>query len=412
MEESHIDKRLVVTAAVDVIAGNVDLLSEILLRLPARSLIKFSLVCKLWFSIINSMQFRVSHCRALAFSSAPTPSGIYFYNCLTNLQKVESLPLTYNVTSLPPLQFLEVAANIGDGIKVTQSCNGLLMCVISTKTEVSELKLGIVYNPAKNEYHKLPNPYVMYYEVVYGYSLIFDPSEPPYYKALCIKRLGTTFKGHFFGTSDYEVSVYVPGNKSWRSCCRFSPPYGMRFDSGVFWNGGIHWIGEYSSVYFDAKSEEVVVKNMPPRPQGYCSEKIRYFGEWGGHLHLIQVQSLYAKKFNVLELDKDTWKWSVKYRVHLARLISAFPEIVQQTAYGTQYAFSILSVIRGENEEDSVLLLTIPGKVVAYNLVLKTAKVVRELPGEIGETLRFNPVSAYQYAESLVPVKDWTIRQK
>ncbi|XP_075084779.1 F-box protein At5g07610-like [Nicotiana tabacum] len=207
MAKNHIDKRLAVTAAVDVIAGNADLLSEILLRLPARSLIKFTLVCKLWFSIINSMQFR----------------------------------------------WLQIY--IGDAIKVTQSCNGLMMCVISSKTEVFELKLGIVYNSAKNEYHKLPNPYVMYYEVVYGYNLIFDPSEPPYYKALCIKRLGTTFKGHFFGTSDFEVSVYVPGNESLRSCCRFSPPYGMRFDSGVFWNSGIHWIGEYS-VYVDAKSEK------------------------------------------------------------------------------------------------------------------------------------------------------------
>uniref|UniRef100_A0A1S4BBV1 F-box protein At5g07610-like n=1 Tax=Nicotiana tabacum TaxID=4097 RepID=A0A1S4BBV1_TOBAC len=350
MAESHTDKRLAVIVTVDIIAGNADLLSEILLHLPARSLIRFSPVCKLWFSIITSMQFRLSHSRTLAFSNTLTPSGIYSYNCLTNLQKVESLPLSDNVTSLPPLPLLDpIALKKGDAIevmqvKVMQSCNGLLMCVI--KTEAGNIKLGIVYNPANKEWCPLPSPYDKYYSNVY-YNLIFDPSEPPYYKALCIKCLGSYWL-------DVEVSVYVPGSESWRSCCRFSPPYDMRFESGVFWNGAIHWIGENSSIYFDANSEEVVRKDMPPRPQGQCREKIRYFGEWGGHLHLIQVQSLYAKKFNVLELDKNTWKWSVKYRVHLARLISAFPAIVNQTSYGTQYAFSILSVIREEKEEDSV----------------------------------------------------------
>ncbi|XP_059315593.1 F-box protein At5g07610-like [Lycium ferocissimum] len=403
MEESHMHKRLAVTTAVDVIAGNADLLFEILLRLPARSLIRFSIVCKLWFSVITSMQFRLSHCRILAFSNALSPSGIYFYNCLTKSQKIESLAFADNVTSLPPIQFLDqMAPNIRDTYEITQakvmqSCNGLLMYVFTSKTDVGIIKIGIVYNPAKKEARVLRSPYKKYDDKFVYYNLISDPSEPPYYKVLCVTRLGSWF-------SDIDVSVYVPESESWSSCCRSSVPSFMNFESGVFWNGAIHWIGEYSSVYFDVNSEKVAMISMPPRPQGYCSQKIRYFGEWGGHLHLIQVQSLYAKKFNVLELDKDTWKWSVKYRVHLARLISSFPDMVQQTSFGIQYAFSILSVIRGEKEEDSVLLLTIPGKVVAYNLVRKTAKVVRELPGEVGDTLCFNHVSAYQYTESLFPL--------
>ncbi|XP_059317549.1 F-box protein At5g07610-like [Lycium ferocissimum] len=409
MEESHMHKKLALTAAVDVIAGNADLLYEILLCLPARSLIRFSIVCKLWFSIITSMQFRLSHCRTLAFSNALPLSGIYFYNCLTNLQKIESLALADNVTSLPPLQFLDqfnLSIGSADDVtefKVTQSCNGLLMCIFTVRSHVGTIKRGIVYNPANKEVLLLPTPYKKYDGCI-CYNLISDPSEPPYYKALCVTRLGGWY-------SNIDVSVYVPGSNSWRSYCRVAA-HDMCYDSGVFWNGAIHWIGEFSSIYFDVNSEKVAMIRMPPRPQGYCSEKIRYFGEWGGHLYLIQVQSLYAKKFNVLELDKDTWKWSVKYRVHLARLISAFPEMVQQTSSGTRYAFSILSVIRGENEEDSVLLLTIPGKVVAYNLVRKTAKVVRELPGEVANTLHFNHVSAYQYTESLFPVQKWNIIPK
>ncbi|KAM3268497.1 hypothetical protein P3S67_031438 [Capsicum chacoense] len=137
-------------------------------------------------------------------------------------------------------------------------------------------------------------------------------------------------------------------------------------------------------------SEEVGRIELPMAPRGPCNQKLRYFGESGGHLHLIRVKNLYAKKFIVLELDKDTLTWSMKYRVHLAKLISTFPEMAQQTPSGTQYAYSILSLIRGEVEEDLVLLLTIPGKVVAYNLVLKTVNVIRELPGEVHDTLRFD----------------------
>ncbi|XP_059317555.1 F-box protein At5g07610-like isoform X1 [Lycium ferocissimum] len=404
MEDSQMYKKLLVTAAVNVIAGNVDLLSEILLRLPARSLIRFSIVCKLWCSIITGIQFRLSHCRSLAFSNALSPSGIYFYNYLT-YQKIISLPLADNATSLPPLPLLDQFINSSIGgdtvteFKVTQSCNGLLMCIFTASTTRITIKKGIVYNPANGECCLLPT-YKKCDQFVY-YNLISDPSEPPYYKVLCLTRMG-------YGYSDIDVSVYVPKSYSWRSCCHFSAPR-MAFDSGVFWNGAIYWISKYSSFYFDVKSEKVAEISMPPRPQGGFTQKIRYFGEWGGHLHLIQVQSRYAKKFNVLELDKDTWKWSVKYHVHLAQLISTFPEMVQQTSYGIQYAFSILSVIRGEKEEDSVLLLTIPGKVVAYNLVLKTAKVVRELPGEVVDTLFFNQVCAYQYTESLVPVSEWTV---
>ncbi|PHT48974.1 hypothetical protein CQW23_13182 [Capsicum baccatum] len=186
-----------------------------------------------------------------------------------------------------------------------------------------------------------------------------------------------------------SMGLYMIEGDSWRHCGSMDAT-GYGFDSGVFWNGAIHWIGVYFSVYFVVSSEEVGRIELPMAPRGPCNQKLRYFGESGGHLHLIRVKNLYAKKFIVLELDKDTLTWSMKYRVHLAKLISTFPEMAQQTPSGTQYAYSILSLIRGEMEEDSVLLLTIPGKVVTYNLVLKTVNVIRELPGEVHDTLRFD----------------------
>jgi len=46
IRSNGMDKKLVI-AAVDVIASNADILCEILVRLPASSLVRFSVVCKL-----------------------------------------------------------------------------------------------------------------------------------------------------------------------------------------------------------------------------------------------------------------------------------------------------------------------------------------------------------------------------
>ncbi|KAF3624086.1 hypothetical protein FXO38_30436 [Capsicum annuum] len=402
------DKKLVI-AAVDVIASNTDILCEILVRLPASSLIRFSAVCKLWYSIIMSMPFRIHHSRCLAFANALPPTGIYFYNCLAKVQNLESLSLTDNVSSLPPLHDeLTTSTTIGGDVvevidfKVTQSCNGLFMCILTERSNTSTSRKGLVYNPVNKFRYVLPTC-TMSDEWEY-YNLISYP-EPPYYKALC----ATYLAGGNLGVS--SMGLYMLEGDSWRHCGSMDAT-GHGFDSGVFWNGAIHWIGVYFSVYFVVSSEEVGRIELPMAPRGPCNQKLRYFGESGGHLHLIRVKNLYAKKFIVLELDKDTLTWSMKYRVHLAKLISTFPEMAQQTPSGTQYAYSILSLIRGEMEEDSVLLLTIPGKVVTYNLVLKTVNVIRELPGEVHDTLRFDHLSSYQYTASFAPGEDWTIDPK
>lgn len=98
--------------------------------------------------------------------------------------------------------------------------------------------------------------------------------------------------------------------------------------------------------------------SMPPFPRTNYNHKLRYFGKCNGHLHLICVRTPCAKLFRVLEKDRETLKWCVKYRVNINRLLLAFPEIVQEVGplakeYGeVEYAFSVLSVFKGEKEED------------------------------------------------------------
>lgn len=155
---------------------------------------------------------------------------------------------------------------------------------------------------------------------------------------------------------------------------------------------------------FDMEEENLRILNMPPKPQDSDDGFFRYFGEFNGHLHLVYVRSRGAKRFNVLEMDRDSWTWFVKYRVHISRLVTPFPEVVVKAKEGTHYAFSILCVKRGETEEDSALVITIPGKVVSYHFLRKTVEVLAELPSKDVDISHFHHLSAFPFVPTLYPL--------
>ncbi|XP_028101414.1 putative F-box/kelch-repeat protein At1g12870 [Camellia sinensis] len=107
--------------AVEVIS-NVDLLSEILLRVPTKSLIRFKCVSKHWLSLISDSQFSSNHTRRTNISVI---SGLYFYSNWM-LKDVNSVSLQSHST-LPPFTFLDGVGEESTRMFVN-SCNGLLLC--------------------------------------------------------------------------------------------------------------------------------------------------------------------------------------------------------------------------------------------------------------------------------------------
>ncbi|XP_057473603.1 F-box protein At5g07610-like [Actinidia eriantha] len=180
----------------------------------------------------------------------------------------------------------------------------------------------------------------------------------------------------------------------------------MRFESGIFWNHAIHWFSEeFVSLCFDVNAENLIEIPMPPISDHDHHWSCRYFGLCGNHLHFIRICQLSAKKFCILEMNRDYSKWFIKYRVSVCCLISAFPEIVLTTSrrefQETIYAFLGLCVVKGLKEEDSALMLRIPGKVISSNFMHKTVKALCKLPGQLTDPVLFNSVSAYPYIETL-----------
>lgn len=407
--------------AAEEVAGNEDLIREIFLRIPTRPLITFKSVSKHWSSLISDPQFSLHHTLKTNPSSI-IPTGIFFYNSITKTKEIDYVSLA-SITDeysrarvrvrAPSLSFLDEVAK-GATIKILQSISGLFLCRFTSLSNDSEVKYDYcVCNPTTKHYTIIPQPRLIEHEKIVEFSLAFEPSDSPYYKVICVKSLTRRYLGaHSLGLC--QIDIYSSESQVWReTSCRFEDHGYVKFDKpAIYWNGRMHWITSdlmrYYTVEFDINEESFKGSTlMHQMAHGYHNTPLRYLGECRGHLHVIYVRTPSSKLFRVLERDRETLKWCVKYRIHLNRLLPTFPEIVLQTGhwaqynFGVEYAFSILYVYKGEKEEDSAMVLTIPGKVISYNFFHKTVKVLRELPSQEIDTSRHQYVTGFHFVETL-----------
>ncbi|XP_052180730.1 F-box protein At5g07610-like [Diospyros lotus] len=384
------------------IDGNDDLITEILRRLPAKSLLRFRSVSKRWFSLISHPDFTVlwtkSNCnstsglflRSLSHSSTPT----FHY-----------IPLNSPNPNQPNFTSLDFVPDQPQGIDIIQSCNGLLLC--------SAFRLRhhscsyYVYNPTTHKFIALPNPRPFGFEnrIVRGVSLAFDPSESAHYKVVCIFSHSSLLRG------TYWVQIYSSETRSWELYDDLVlGPFDMVFDSGVFWNHAIHWLSRESdtSFCFDVDGECPQTTPMPPLKEGEKERNFGYFGESRGHLHLVLSCGSQTALVDVFEMATDYSKWCLIYRVDFDAVLTSFLEKQLDFSVPLDYCkFSVLTVLSGVSEDDLVLVVYIPGKAISYNLKDKYLEKLSDLRMHsndeyISSNCRW--VVAHQYVESLFSV--------
>ncbi|KAF7127481.1 hypothetical protein RHSIM_Rhsim11G0068100 [Rhododendron simsii] len=105
--------------AAELIAHNVDLLTQILLRLPADSIIRFKSMCKHWLSLRSDSRFTSTHSR---LNPRPFISSLYFY---CDEEKLESVSLNGSST-VPSLSFLRRLTEKMVRIPYTESSSRIL----------------------------------------------------------------------------------------------------------------------------------------------------------------------------------------------------------------------------------------------------------------------------------------------
>ncbi|XP_065851082.1 F-box protein CPR1-like [Euphorbia lathyris] len=173
-----------------------DLINEILLLLPVKSLLRFRCICKSFYSIIDSPDFIYSHLRTssakrlhqklICHGNYNNRTDIHALD--TNSGSVEEIPLDFEFPYIRPL--------------FVASCNGLLLL------NPSDNVLSIL-NPSTRNYRELPAlpvnfPLISYFGICrsgFGYDSTIDD-----YKVLqiiCIK-------------SCYQVWIFELRSSCWR----------------------------------------------------------------------------------------------------------------------------------------------------------------------------------------------------
>ncbi|KAK6122201.1 hypothetical protein DH2020_044053 [Rehmannia glutinosa] len=381
--------------SLQIVASIDDLLMQILKRVPIKPLIRFKLVSKHWNYLISSPKFYRLR------NPNPNPAAGLFFECSTVNPRYKYVPFSLN-KSTNILPFIEEPSNI----RILESCNGLLLCY-SFDVAVDNDGRYFVYNPTVNKLLKLPKLYEGdgILERVLGMSLAFDPSKSPHYKVVCVRGLIPCFRPF---KRQFEVYSSETGG-SWRKCGEpFLSEVNFQ-DGGVYWNGAIHWIshrGKYS-LYFNPEDDEMP-RVMPKLPISNDSSSTSgyYFGESCGHLHYVEIlMPLPLFRFNVYEMRRDYSEWFVKYQIDDSPVVET-PfgtsqddfDVIESYWYYDLSVVSITTLVRGEKDENSFLVLLFPGKgIIRYNFVHMTCETIYEFENDEDRSALKN---AFQYIES------------
>lgn len=298
------------SSSAEEIASSIDIVWEILLRLPLISLLQLKCVSKQWLTLISDQKFRESHS---LHRHQHYPTSLIFSEC--GQSHFLSFTATAQTLRVFNLDFLNESK-----VTVIRSCNGLLLCrstsayVISCTPKWSNASAYFICNPITGDFttfnllsHPCWNKKIELY-------LVFDPSISPHCKVISVapsEELDSQF--------DWVFNVYSFKTSSWiRPGVFLSTPFELDAANGIYCNRGIHWCctAEFS-VYFDVDTQCVKNYPMPLSDLEWERRSIACFGESGGRLHLMLTISMQTHKYDIFEMKEDYSGWSLRHCVDL-----------------------------------------------------------------------------------------------
>ena len=195
-------------------------------------------------------------------------------------------------------------------------------------------------------------------------GLSFHQTDCRHYKLLCIHRVKKLFQIHIYSSDVGKWEIYV---QSFSLSC-------VSFNNGVYWNK--RFIGLTFTVIHGTLIN-LDVQRLQKLSLQFIRAEPYYFGECGGHLHLVEGRHLHGLHLNVYEMNPDddsigmTKRWFVKYEVEPDELPLAYPEMHYSLDL---YEFKVLDVVMNAEEEEAFMVVGILGKVIRFNLMDKSFK--------------------------------------
>ncbi|XP_075491051.1 F-box protein At5g07610-like [Primulina tabacum] len=317
--------------AAESIFHNAHLLTEILRRLPSKSVIRFKSVCKSWRALIITEYF------CLLWRQHQSP-GILLSSGI-DYRPHAYVPLSGPTAGVP--QF-ELPHNVDD--LILQSCNGFLLYM-----KLSGTPKYWVYNPATSEVVVLPqrlDTCKIHARrcncVIVSPCLAFDSHSRG--KVVALAEAAPRNMG---GGYVYQVCV-TENQGAWR---RLGKPSRSRYSLSswpVHWHNFIVWIGASVTYFYDVEAEVLRVGASPRCSTSYNSY---HLGECGGHLHFIDIL---GSRLIIKEMKHDLSGWFVKHSIELSQMEAS---LFRSTGWdiNTDAQFKINFLI--EEKEDSKLVL-------------------------------------------------------
>ncbi|XP_004293070.1 PREDICTED: F-box protein CPR30-like [Fragaria vesca subsp. vesca] len=282
------------------------IVSDILVKLPIKSLIRCTCVSKRWRFIISDPQFANSHFQQARHHNALTRRLLLY----SSPSQVESVDLETTPSSSSPIRNLTCNLNKQpESIKLLGSCNGLVCLCTDPTLSTCDV---FIWNPSTGFFRNLPYPCFSSatHTVLYGgFGYL---SETDDYKV--VVAVHNVFD---YGENVVEVKVLSWRTGVWRSIEVHSLlsytlyPAAVVVGETLHWFRNDRWLGS-AIIAFDLDKEEFREMRPPPNlGQRYDRDYVHCVASLGGRLHVFRYP---AGVCDVMELwvmeeygDGESW---------------------------------------------------------------------------------------------------------
>ncbi|XP_050222111.1 F-box/kelch-repeat protein At3g23880-like [Mercurialis annua] len=281
-----------------------EILVEILLRLPIKSIVRFKAVHSSWLSFLSSTEFTLEHLRRNK-ANATYKYGVVGVENIT--PRSSSLSFRNLVTVTKDDIAVMKIKQVKHIARVYGSCNGLLLV-----QKIDEL---VVWNPSTAEYKSVRTfNFVTFYNLVNHNNPIFG---------IGYDDLNDNYKiifGVISHSSKSEVEVYSMKTGSWEKKVYNFPYIVSESSCTTLANGTPHWIGRRADRYekvvlfFDTIKEEFKELVLPQ----YYGEFDQRISVLDGDLCLATSDGSFVKVWVMKEYDmvKSWCKLDINYPLH------------------------------------------------------------------------------------------------
>ncbi|XP_057443525.1 F-box/kelch-repeat protein At3g23880-like [Lotus japonicus] len=249
-----------------------ELIIQILLRLPVKSIVRFKCVCKSWLSLISDPHFAESNFKLAA--TTPTHKLLFIANSAPGTRSVDldhdALSLNSSASTTVKLNFLQLPPSSYSSLGIVGSCRGFLLLHCNANI--------FLWNPSTGVHNQIPCSPIASNVHAYLYGFGYDPSQDDYLVVLASYERNTAdLLKHleFFSLranvwKEIKDTHYMNAGFYWNGC---DPRVGSLLNNAIHWVAFHHDTVVNHIIAFDLIERRV---SEIPLPDDFEQEAINY----------------------------------------------------------------------------------------------------------------------------------------